>query len=239
MKIEEIKKIVTHEDTRKYRVKLLNGKTKIVRLWSYYGSPCIIGKGRKHYGHYLGSYYNETDEWVSIKEINSGDVDFKKRIIKRAKDAQKMLEASGLWGDIKKEIDDFLNLPDEKIEEFVNDATSDFYENIYVKLYEPDNKYPWLHSYQIFESFLRNRCWKSPNFGRFNQTEKNLLKEKYENKENIRLKWRNGYDNSIEISFDRKDNISRGWYSEEYKDCGNGHYYLLFDLTHAIFYEDD
>ena len=118
MTINEIKKIVTHEDTRKYRVKLLNGKTKIVRLWSYYGSPCIIGKGRKHYGHYLGSYYNETDEWVSIKEINSGDVDFKKRIIKRAKDAQKMLEASGFWGDIKKEIDDFLNLPDEKIEEF-------------------------------------------------------------------------------------------------------------------------
>ena len=35
------------------------------------------------------------------------------------------------------------------------------------------------------------------------------------------------------------NDVYRGFYSEEFKGCGNGHYYLLFDATHAIFYEDD
>ena len=44
---------------------------------------------------------------------------------------------------------------------------------------------------------------------------------------------RYGYDNHIEV---RRD---RAWLSREYKDCGNGHYYLLISPTHAIFCEDD
>ena len=29
------------------------------------------------------------------------------------------------------------------------------------------------------------------------------------------------------------------WLSNEYRNCGNGHYGLLLDATHAVFYEDD
>jgi hypothetical protein len=35
------------------------------------------------------------------------------------------------------------------------------------------------------------------------------------------------------------DGEKLAWYSEEYRGCLNGHYYLMFDATHAIFYEDD
>ena len=50
-------------------------------------------------------------------------------------------------------------------------------------------------------------------------------------------RWENGYDNTVEIA--NRDGKKLAWYSEEYRRCGNGHYYLMFDATHAIFYEDD
>lgn len=43
-----------------------------------------------------------------------------------------------------------------------------------------------------------------------------------------------GYD--VSFSYNGK---SSAWYSEEYRDCGNGHYYIALDATHALFIEDD
>ena len=45
---------------------------------------------------------------------------------------------------------------------------------------------------------------------------------------------------SYDISFELKcgaDGSKRAWYSEEYRGCGNGHYYLAINSTHAIYYE--
>ena len=239
MTTEEITKIVTTCYAKKYRVKLADGKSMIVRLWRHSdGKPCIISKGKRNYGHYLNSWgSSETEDWVSLTEVNS-NVDYVKRITKRAKDAKKMLEESGLWPDIKKEIEDFLALPEDKVKEFVEAARENFYENVYKHLYEKDNKFPWLHSYQVFESFLRNTCWKAPNFGKWRDYDKNALSSAIAEKRDYSLRWTDGYDNSVEISF-KYPELPRGWYSEEYRGCGNGHYYLLFDAKHAIFYEDD
>ena len=44
---------------------------------------------------------------------------------------------------------------------------------------------------------------------------------------------------SYDVSFEYKPDKNTAWYSEEYKDCGNGHYYLALSDTHALFYEDD
>lgn len=52
------------------------------------------------------------------------------------------------------------------------------------------------------------------------------------------MRWYGSYDYSIEFHKDEQGEI-KAWYSAEYKGCGNGHYYLLLDTTHAIFYEDD
>lgn len=60
-----------------------------------------------------------------------------------------------------------------------------------------------------------------------------------EKKENVRGSWRGNYDCSFEIRFDKERNTIKGWYSEEYKGCGNGHYYFLLDHKHVIFGEDD
>jgi len=45
----------------------------------------------------------------------------------------------------------------------------------------------------------------------------------------------NGYD----VTFNYQPEDNKAWYSEEYRGCGNGHYYLALDATHALFYEDD
>ena len=43
------------------------------------------------------------------------------------------------------------------------------------------------------------------------------------------------YDNSFEYNPEK----NKAWYSEEYRGCGNGHYYLALDGNTAVFYEND
>ena len=50
--------------------------------------------------------------------------------------------------------------------------------------------------------------------------------------------WYGSYDYSIEVR-KNDDGTIYGWYSAEYKGCGNGHYYLLLDAEHALYCEDD
>lgn len=233
---EEIKKVVTCEHKQKFRVKLADGTSKVVRLWcSEDGRPCIIDKGRRNWGHYLNSGWNfETKDWVSLTPVEKRGVDLKKRLIKRATAAQKMLAESGLWGDIKDEIETFLSLTEDEMEKFMEDVENG-------KLFEAawDKKYSWFHTYQIFDSFLRYKCWKSINFyKRDRQYEVSRINDTLREKGKYRRHWTKGYDNSVEVSLG-EDGMMRAWYSEEFRDCANGHYYLMFDATHAIFYEDD
>ena len=44
-----------------------------------------------------------------------------------------------------------------------------------------------------------------------------------------------GYD----VGFEYNPDLNKAWYSEEFRNCGNGHYYLALNGTHCIFYEDD
>ena len=67
--------------------------------------------------------------------------------------------------------------------------------------------------------------------------QKRRLKEFIDKKEKLTYRWRKNYDNHYEIRFD--NDYARGWYSEEFKNCGNGHYYFLLDECHALFGEDD
>jgi hypothetical protein len=46
---------------------------------------------------------------------------------------------------------------------------------------------------------------------------------------------RTNYDNSFEIHRD----TGKAWLSREYKDCGNGHYYILISPTYAVYMEKD
>ncbi|MFW6008155.1 MAG: hypothetical protein ACOCP8_02715 [archaeon] len=46
---------------------------------------------------------------------------------------------------------------------------------------------------------------------------------------------RTNYDNSFEVHRDE----GKAWLSREFKDLGNGHYYILISPTHAVYIESD
>ena len=48
-----------------------------------------------------------------------------------------------------------------------------------------------------------------------------------------------GYDVTYTIDKAEEGKRRGAWLSNEYRNCGNGHYGLLLDATHAVFYEDD
>lgn len=64
----------------------------------------------------------------------------------------------------------------------------------------------------------------------------NSIAEAIDNKVNYRSpRCDNGYDVSFEYVADGR----KAWYSEEYRNCGNGHYYIALNRTHAIYWEKD
>lgn len=236
MTLQEIREIVKNEHAKQYRVNLISGGSKIVRLWLHEdGRICAIGKGLRHYGHELTSWCDHYEDWATLKLVEHKGTDKVRLVKKRAQDAVKYLAQSGFWPDIKKEIEYFLENVD--IEEFCKDMEKGSYDNFYSQCGE-GQKYAWCNTYQVFESFYSKNCWKSIAYDKWNRKHYNADVEKaIADKKNYHRRWTNGYDNDIEITFN--DDYPRGWYSEEYRGLGNGHYYLLFDATHAIFYEDD
>ena len=50
--------------------------------------------------------------------------------------------------------------------------------------------------------------------------------------------WYGKYDYHVSAT-KGNDGLVRAWFSAEYRRCVNGHYYLLLDATHALYYEDD
>ena len=193
MKFDEIKSLLGNRVV-KVRVTYPDGNKYIKRLFiARDGFVCECLKFNRSQG-YIVPYDVYTNEWVSMVKVGV-NVDKVKRMKKRATDAYKMLSESGLWSDIKREI----------------------------------------------EEFLKDKCWKSISFDKWD-TSKQLVLTNVQNaislKRDFSHRWRNNYDNSLEVKFN-EDGIGRAWYSEEFKGCGNGHYYLLFDYKHAIFYEDD
>ena len=238
MNREEIKAIVTNNYSKPYRVNLLGGGSKIVRLWKADdGRIAIMGKGRKKWGHEL-SCYDHYEDWATLRLVEHDEIDYHKRFVKRATDALKMLTESGLWPDIKQSIEHFFALTESEQKELVNDIMTDSYELFYHEIYKENGKYSWVSGYQAFESFVRKTCWKSIAWHKWERERMSAeVAECIKNGTDFHRRWENGYDNSVEIA--NRDGKKLAWYSEEYRGCGNGHYYLMFDATHAIFYEDD
>ena len=239
MELAEIKAIVTNNYSKQYRVNVINGGSKVVRLWQTDdGRIAIMDKGRKKYGHEITKWYDHYDEWTNLRLVEHKEFDYYKRFVKRANDALKMLNESGLWSDIKQSIEHFFTLSEAEQRELVNDIITDSYELFYHEVYKENGKYSWVHGYQVFEAFVRKTCWKSIAWHKW---ERNRMSEEVaqciKNGTSFHRRWTNGYDNSVEIA--NRNGEKLAWYSEEYRECGNGHYYLMFDATHAIFYEDD
>lgn len=241
MEYQEVRNQID-EIFRRYVVKYKDGKRKILKIAVYDGWIYAVGKRCRRMAYYVAPY--EYAEWESMKRYmprpkSTDEIKdmLHKRVLNRAKKAIEMLSKSGLWGNIKSELEYFVSLPELEQREMVELIDKDSYE--FYKLTWSDQKYSWVKTYSMFVQFMKDKCWKSLAWHKYDRkTYTAYLQNCIKNKTNYSHKWVNGYDNSVELAM-KTDGIFRGWYSEEYRGCGNGHYYILLDATHAIHCEDD
>lgn len=152
---------------------------------------------------------------------------------------EKRLEKSGLWSNIKEVAHDLQNIP--------------LNEYLMVRLKaDPEilEKYPFLVNKEITDKtvvnwkYLEDWCLhptiKSMYFGYFNKETKEQIKEALVKKETFSRRVNANTDlTSYDVSFDYTPAKNTAFYSEEYRGCGNGHYYLALDNSSALFYEND
>lgn len=211
----------------------------------------VYGKHRKNYGWriteetFLNNYI--------IKETRTTDKSKWEHNVDRV---IKTLEKSGLWVDI---LETYRNLKilgyDEKnriYDEYNKIEQHEWKDNKCYNTAEYDNwlaelekKYPfligydedgrrYLHTSYIWE--LSRAIIKNMYFGKYdNKYYKDEIAKCMTEKKKISFGTRTSYD----VSFEYTGESGKAWYSEEYKGCGNGHYYLALDNNLALFCEND
>jgi hypothetical protein len=166
----------------------------------------------------------------------------KEKQINKAKKARRflvkvssILEKSGLWEDLKHDFRALILLDDDTLERCIygpmsEDERTKLAKELKLHYSNPDIGFDNLAG-------TIDKGIKTINYNKDCSYEAEF-KKAIENHETLMISWRKGYDNSVSCkTFD--DNHHYAWYSEEYKNCGNGHYYLAIDEKHAIFCEDD
>lgn len=236
MTYEEMLKCVVKDGiTRIYRVQFANGRYDRVRIYaSTNGEQVLVMRPRSR--KFGIDAIHLCSEYRSIEPILEKEVDLYKRARKRIERAVESLSGSGLWTDmltcLRKLLDD---------EDLLRELCSvkDFFNEVYCKR---DGKYkdlsPWLSVIDNLINMKRNPIVTLA-FNRWDKEEETAYIDKaIKGRKCYHHKWRNGYDNSVDVEVG-KDGKLRGWYSREYKGCCNGHYYYLLDEKYAVFGEDD
>ena len=161
---------------------------------------------------------------------------------KRLKRAVNLCRESGLWAELAVVWDNLYKYVtlDEKRKIYDmswdnREATVTYCKEHYPFMIKTDrdgNEY--LNTDYIWEL---SRCeLKSMYFGYNNAEEKEQIRKAISERRQYTVpRIRTNYD----VSFSYNPEISRAFYSEEYKDCGNGHYYLALNHSTAVFCEDD
>ena len=200
-----------------------NNKREVKRLFigSSSGEVCELKKGSRNKGYIL-----DISNVINIEVIKpKSEIDiFKKNVNKIIK----YLSDSGLWQEKLEDCKYLITLNDDEI----ISLKKNFYD-------ESKKHNITLWGIDCFYSFFEERGIKSVNFeDKFHKDfVVNNIKQAIRDNENYHTTWRKNYDNSIRI--ENSNNNLRGWYSEEYKNYGNGHYYYLLDATHALYGEKD
>lgn len=149
------------------------------------------------------------------------------------------LYKTGLWTEL---VDIFENLLKLSWDEYQTIKHAYYYELNTNKTYKKyHDLYPFLFDekrqlkYAYFDEIANCRI-KTMYFGTWeNKNVKQHIKMAISNKAPYRTTTRAQYD----VSFQYDPMKNKAWYAEEYRNCGNGHYYIALDEHTAIFYEDD
>lgn len=239
MEYKEISKIVTENVVKPFVATFSDGTKKKVRMWYDVRGVCIMNRKSRRYGHLINAT-DDYDKWVNLVPFLNREVEIHKRVVRRAKKIEKMLDESGLWANIKNMFHTFLYERNEEEQKAIINIALDYQKKF-------DEKDAIFNNRTIFESLARDRCFKTINwFDYEKESFEKLLDERIKAKEEFRYSWHKGYDNSVELMKYNgdfpgyySDDMFVAYYSEEYTGCGNGYYYLLLDAKHALFCERD
>ena len=207
---------------------------------------------RQRYGrrYRIEDFLNTFEPIIVTKE------DLDKTWHKKVKKVIKCLEESGLWPDLKTRYE---NLYLMSLEDKINISNLYWSRHDAGQTVENYNKemQEWINKYPFIQDFCDNKfdrsgylnintfyIWeksdaktKSMYFGKYDNAR---IKEEFKNALQNKTSYSSGrirvnYDVTLEYDADK----NMAWYSEEYKNCGNGHYYLAIGPTTALFCEDD
>jgi hypothetical protein len=228
--------VITYEDGRTEKARLFIGQGS--------GEVCKFRKRSHRRGYYL-TYHGIKSIEPSIQHKTKTK---EQKWIDGWKKVQARLVASGLWPNLIEEIQVALNVGYSKTQE-ANELywKGGFDEGEKSKVAIFQEKYPALvkvndkgQPYIVTSILWHHRLAPVVKKMRFCKGDRNehwlqQIRTAMDAGLPLHLDTRYQYDVSFEYIPEKK----KAWYSEEYKNTGNGHYYLALDSTHALFYEDD
>lgn len=219
------------------------GKKHLKRIGRTANGELLVMRTRTR-GGYLSSEYWIKDFQVKVDTPES--LKWKKSLNK----ALQMLEKSDLWEDIRIDIKKALNIGYDNLRLAYKTSNETFDEDYYKNEFIRTQKLKEIHKDLIsinedrIEHINTTILWqfssplkiKKMYFGKYNNENKlQQIKNAINNKEKFHVSGQAGYD----VSFEYNPETKSAWYSEEFRGCGNGHYYLALNETHAFHYEDD
>ena len=258
-KERQFKTIISEADTKDFILLLNDGTKAQLRLFiSTDQDVCFFAKGARSRGYRLN-----LDKVESIEAKQKKEQDKFQQFHKNAEKAARLLKASGFWPEICKRMEVQTAMTEQDYNGLV-----DIYNKYWAVYDEKGLTYDEKDARQKelqdkFDAYYQERGAESDfyHFRQLSET-KQVVSVPYTNGGHSKAnqldyvnaiieqvkqgeagnhkshRWYGSYDYSIEVR-KNDDGTIYGWYSAEYKGCGNGHYYLLLDAEHAIFCEDD
>ena len=221
----------------KYVVKdIATQKPVRIHTWSATRQIFEYKKGSKRYGRYLSE-----EEALARFALTSAIKDPTETWHRQLKRAISMLEESGLHDRIKVMYQNLLTMTYEDHQSLCHVWNQELCRQpapdkarlcqLYPFAFDPSDN--TVESEYISE--LSDCIIKSMYFGKYGHLYKEDVRRALRNKEKTHFTFDNGrYDGYF--SYDPNGSAV---YAQEYRGTGNGHYYLVLDDSHCVFYEDD
>lgn len=236
MLYSDVKKIVDESKAKYYIIIYNTGSKEKLRLFSGTNGVGYLSKGRKRYG-----YNISPENWENVFPVKCVSQDMK--WIKTWTKVKIILEKSGMWEDILYRAKTGLEIGYENIKSAysiywsnLSDAEKiESIEKIDKRLVKETKNGKQADTDIIW--YMQNPAKiKKMYFGKYRNGEilKNIS-DAIKNKIDIHKCSTASYD----VSFEYSAKQNKAWYSEEFRGCGNGHYYLALNDSHALFYEND
>ena len=162
---------------------------------------------------------------------------------RRIRSAIKKMRASGLWAEMVPLYESLLMITWEDLTVMRGEYWKYYWNQTYRSIYT--DKFPFAYTMtdeggsRLKREYLAETAdckTKSMYFGSSNRRIKDQIRNALEQKTDYRTgRIQVNYD----VSFEYNAEKGKAWYSEEYRNCGNGHYFITIDHNTAIFCEDD